>query len=294
MKKISLIVNVFFLLIVFTSSCIKKPTLIKVNSVTVKAVTDSLIYLDFNYDIRNPNQFKYSIKNSSANIYYKDSLIGNASMKDKISLPPQDTVSINMNCRIELIKISPFFADFIQSDQLDLRAKGNSKTGPFSWITVGFDEVFTMNTNEIVQQEIKKYFLRNRMHIYSLKIDKIPGFQQSNFQLSIGLDNDLPIKISIQSLDLDLYLNEHEPPFGKSKLNKTVEVQPNVPINLPLDLELHQMTLVSQFDPKWLFNPKVNVLVKGEALLKIGEYKFTVPVKELRKIDLGTFGFLAN
>ncbi|MFC4221147.1 LEA type 2 family protein [Flagellimonas marina] len=284
MKKIALVLGTFL----FFMSCSKKPEFVAIDHVTIKGLTENALVVGMDYVVYNPNNVKTKLRQSSMEIFYKDSLVGKGFLNEQMSLAANDTIRIPVTCEIELKSLNSFYPELLASDSTEFALKGNGKVSfLLNSFTIALDDKIHLNTKKAILEEISKNLdYGNNFKIRSISSNRLPSLSKTHLKLGVETLNRLPIAYTINTMKLEFYLDENkghvaawtmDEPFFQEALQSTT---------IPIDVTLSNFDILKQMKFSWLTNQKANFTILGEAQIKIQEYEFNVPIQDYVEIGL--------
>ncbi|MBS1521824.1 MAG: LEA type 2 family protein [Bacteroidetes bacterium] len=280
------ILSMLFLSMLFCS-CFKKPVFININSVKIGAVKDSILEANIDFKVYNPNGMGSTITASKINTYYKGKLVGVSTLNKEIHLPGKDTIIVPMVSKINLWTLAKVFPELLQGDDATFNITGNSKVKSIgvSW-DIALKDNITINVKEVLIAQINNTFKNDsNFRIKGLKLTKIPGLNKSMFQMSIGLHNQFSFDYRLNKLNLDIYRKNESLSIANWKLKDTVNVEAGKNADIPLQVEVDNLRLLSQARMSDVFNPNPVFVLKGDAEVYIQGRTFNIPIQETRQVS---------
>jgi LEA14-like dessication related protein len=274
------------LLSMLLCSCFKKPVFININSVKIGAVKDSILEANIDFKVYNPNGMGSTITATKINTYYKGKLVGVSTLNKEIHLPGKDTIIIPMVSKINLWTLAKVFPELLQSDATTFNITGNTKVKSIgiSW-DIALKDNITINVKEVLIAQINNTFKNDsNFRIKGLKLAKLPGLNKSMFQMSIGLHNQFSFDYRLNKLNLDIYRKNESISIGNWKLKDTVNVEAGKNADIPLQVEVDNLRLLSQVRMSDVLNPKPVFVLKGDAEVYVQGQTFNIPIQETRQV----------
>lgn len=284
MKKIALVFGAFLL---FTS-CSKKPQFIAIEHVTIKGLTDNALVVGMDYVVYNPNNVKTKLRQSSMEIFYKDSLVGKGFLNEQMSLAAKDTIRIPVTCEIELKSLNAFYSELLASDSTEFTLKGNGKVSfLLNSFTIALDDKIHLNTKKAILEEISKNLdYGNNFKIRSISSNRLPSLSKTHLKLGVETLNKLPIAYTINAMNLEFYLDENKGQVAAWAMDEPFHQEALKSTTIPIDVTLNNFDILKQVKFSWLTDQKANFTILGEAQIKIQDYEFNVPIKDHVEIGL--------
>jgi len=284
MKKIVCLLVMVFLAI----SCSQKPEFVRVANVAVLGLKDSLLLVGMDYVVYNPNDVKTKLKQSSMNIVYKDSLVGQGFLDKQLSLAPNDTVKVPVRCEIAMEKLHKYYPELLESEAAVFKVKGNSKVSfLLNSFTIDMDDEIQLNTKKIIRNEIKKNISRaNNFKIRSIAATKLPTFSKTELNLQVLARNNLPLAYTIEQMELKFFMDRSDAPVAEWTLAEPLVQKALATANIPINASLSNLGILKNAKLSWLTQKKVNFNILGSAAIKINGYQFKVPIKDTLNITI--------
>jgi LEA14-like dessication related protein len=275
------------LLSMLLCSCFKKPVFINVNSVQIGAVKDSILEANIDFKVYNPNGMGSTITASKINTYYKGKLVGVSTLNKQIRLPAKDTTIIPMVSKINLWTLAKVFPELLQNDAATFTITGDNKVKSLgiSW-DIPLKDNITINVKEVLIAQINNTFKNDsNFRIKGLTLKKLPGLDKSMFQMSIGLHNQFSFDYKLNKLNLDIYRKNENLSIANWRLKDTVKLEAGKDADIPLQVEVDNLRLLSQARMSDVLNPRPVFVLKGDAEVYIQGRTFNIPIQETRQVS---------
>lgn len=284
MKKIGYVLLLVFLV----ASCSQKPEFVKVDNVVVAGLKDSLLIVHMDYVVYNPNDVKTKLKQSSMDIFYKNSLVGQGILDQQISLAANDTVKVPVRCQIALEKLHRYYPELLKSEATSFKVEGNSKVSfLLNSFTIDTDEEIQLNTKEIIRSEIRKNILQtNNFKIRSIGASKLPSFTNTELNLLVLAKNNLPLDYTIEKMELQFFMDKSDEAVAQWILAEPLSQKALQTVEIPIKASLSNFSILKNAKLSWLTKKKVNFNILGNAEIKIKGYQFNVPIKDTLSITM--------
>ena len=269
-------------------SCFKKPVFIKVDSVKIGTVKDSILEANIDFKVYNPNGMGATINSSKINTYYKGKLVGVSTLNKDIHLPSKDTVDIPMVSKINLWTLAKVFPELLQNETATFTITGNNKVKSLggAW-DVPLKDNITINVREILIEQLDNAFKSDsNFRIKGLKLTKMPGLNKSMFQMSIEVKNGFSFDYQLNELNLDIYRKNETISIANWKLTDRVKLKAGTRTAIPLKVEVENLRLLSQARITDILNPKPIFVLKGDAEVYMQGRTFHIPIEETRQVSL--------
>jgi LEA14-like dessication related protein len=279
------------LLAVFTlNSCMNKPVFIGVNSVKLDQLKDSTLKAETGIKIYNPNSLSFTISSSQLTTIYKNIIVGNSDVNQEFTLKPHDTTTVPIVSTINLLSLSGVFPDLLSSDSATFSIKGNTKIKSWgiSW-NEPLNEHIKLNIKQVIAQQIAKIFQNGQnFKISGLKFARAPGLHTTALSMNIELNNAFPFNYSLNSLNLNFYRTHSRAAFGNWKLVDTIKFTAGSKSEVPVNLEINNVNLLSQTRLSDILHPRWNITMAGTAEVAINGRSFSIPINQATSVDLNT------
>ena len=270
------------------TSCFKKPVFIKIDTVKIGAVKDSILEANINFKVYNPNGVGSTITTSKINTYYKNKLVGVSTLNKDIHLPSKDTVDIPMVSKINLWTLAKVFPELLQNDTATFTITGDNKVKSLgvSW-DVPLKDKITINVKEVLIEQIDNTFKSDsNFKIKGLKLTKMPGLNKSMFQMSVELRNSFSFDYRLNKLNLNIYRKNGNTIIANWELADTVIMKAGEKSVIPLKVEVDNLRLLSQARMSDVLNPNPVFVLKGDAEAYIQGRTFNIPIEQTRQVSL--------
>tara|TARA_R110001583_G_scaffold60219_5_gene179024 strand:+ start:1274 stop:2002 length:729 start_codon:yes stop_codon:yes gene_type:complete len=240
------------------------------------------------YVVFNPNDVKSTLKQSSMDISYRDSLVGHGFLDQQISLAANDTVKVPVRCEITLKKLHKYYPELLQSDSSVFKVKGNSKVSfLLNSFTIDMDDEIQLNTYEIIRSEISKNITGpNNFKISSIGASKLPSFSNTELNLQILAKNNLPLDYTIEQMDLRFFMDMDNEAIAQWTLAEPLYQKALNTGSIPINASLSNWGILKNAKLSWLTKKKVIFNIKGNAAIKIRGYRFNVPIQDTVSIAM--------
>lgn len=281
--------NVFIVILAFlAASCSQKPEFVRVGNVTVSGLKDSLLLVRMDYVVYNPNDVKTKLKQSSMDIYYSDSLVGQGYLDKQISLAANDTVKVPVRCEITMEKLHKYYPELLASESSIFQVRGNSKVSLLlNSFTIDMDDEIRLNTKEIIHGEIKKNISQaNNFKIQSIAATKLPTFSKTELNLQVLAKNNLPLAYTIESMELKFFMDRSDNTVAEWTLAEPLAQKALETVSIPVNASLSNLEIIKNAKLSWLTQKKVNFNILGSADININGYQFNVPIKDTLSIAM--------
>lgn len=283
---------IIFTTLIMLISCSKKPKFIKIDNIVVKGIKDSLMEVNMDYVVYNPNNVKTKLKESVISLYYKDNLVGKGELSNNINLKSKDTIKIPVLCNIKLHKLSLFYPEMLNSDSTAFQIKGENKIGfLLNSFKTNVNEKIYINTKKIIREEINKNLGNtDNFKIKSIEINALPSFKKTTFKIIVETKNNLSFDYKIEHMKLEFFLdNKAKKSIANWSMDKIISLKAFETNNMPLDVTIDNHSMMKFTNISMLFKQKIDFIVKGQVQIKIQDYIFNVPVNDKMKIDIKKF-----
>ena len=284
MKKIICV----FILAILAASCSQKPEFVRIGNVAVSGLKDSLLLVRMDYVVFNPNDVKTKLKQSSMDIYYRDSLVGQGFLDKQISLAANDTVKVPVRCEITLERLHQYYPELLESEASIFKVKGDSKVSfLLNSFTIDMDDEIQLNTKEIIFNEIRKNISQtNNFKIRSIEANKLPSFSKTELKLQVLAKNNLPLEYTIEKMELQFYMDKGDKAVAEWILAQPLFQKALETVNIPINASLSNMGILKNAKFSWLTQKKINFSILGNAEIKIKGYQFSVPIKDTLSVTM--------
>ncbi len=270
------------------SSCMKRPVFIKVESVKIGSLKDSVLQTFVNFKVYNPNSVKSYITASNIKTYYKDKLVGSSVISNEVALPAKDTVIIPLVSSINLWNLAGVFPEILASDSATFRIEGDNKVKALgiNWNIPVKDNIKLNIKQEVIAQVDETFKSNANFKIKEVKLTQLPGLNKTAFHVVVQVKNSFPFDYSLLNMDLAIYRKNGTNPIAHWKLTDTIAQKAGAVANIPISIEVDNLNVLSEVRLSDILHPNMEILLKGEAVIGIGGHTFTVPVEETTKISL--------
>ncbi len=264
------------------ASCSEKPEFVRVGNVSLVGLKDSLILVNMDYVVYNPNNVRTKLRQSGMQIFYKDALVGHGFLDRQIALAANDTIEVPVRCEIVLDKLNTYYPELLASDSTVFHIKGNGRISfLLNSFTIDMDDEIQLNTKKIIHEEIKKNLgYKDNFKIRSISSDKLPSLSETSLKLQVEARNNLPLDYEISQMKLRFFLDQRKGAVAEWELAEPVKQKANGFSNIPVDVTLSNFDILKQIKFSWLTNKKVNFNILGEVAVKVQEYEFNIPVQD--------------
>jgi len=275
------------MLVVLITACKKNPQFIGVDKVRVAGLKDSTLFVNLLYKVYNPNGVKSTLKAATINVYFKEELVGTGRLIEAMALQSNDTIKIPVECAISLEKLHHNYQALVQSTATVFRLKGTNQVKfLMRTMEMDVDEEISLNTRDIVKQEVKRNFSdANNFNVKSIGLQQIPTLGKSNFSMHIELRNQLPMDYTIESMQLNFYRSSKEQLVATWSLTSPIQQLKHEKTTMPIEAEVNNINLLKQGSLTWLLTQKARFKMFGDAVVRVGEYRFTVPIDD--EVEIG-------
>ena len=279
--------TVLFAVLSVIISCAKRPEFVAIDNIAILNSKNDTLMVGMDYIVYNPNNVRTKLRQSSMEIYYRDSLVGNGFLKEPIALNANDTIGIPVSCKISLKRLSTFYPELLTSDSSTFELKGNGKVSfMLNSFSIGLDDQIHLNTKEAILTQIEQNLdYGKNFKLRSISSDKLPSLRKTQLRLEMEAINQMPIAYQIDSLELGFYLDKAKESVAHWMLEEPYDQKPMGSQIIPLQVTLNNLDLLKQMKFSWLTDQKVNFVILGEAQVLIEGYRFNVPIEDLLEIS---------
>ena len=284
-------IGLAILCLVFLISCkSEQPKFVGIENVIVEGLKDSLMLINMDYVVYNPNSVKTRLKESTMNIYYKNEVVGKGYLDKEINLKPRDTIQIPVQCEVGLRQLHKFYPELLASNTSKFMVKGESQVGfLLNSFAIGISDTIILNTGELIKEEINKNLGKtDNFKINSVAVNVLPSLNKTRFVLEVETKNNLPLEYKIEQMNLKFYASKNDEAIAQWILDRPVLQKAYGTSKIPVQATTNNFNLLRQGRFSWLLNGKAKFLVKGEAQIQIEEYSFRVPVNDFIEVDMKT------
>ncbi|PRX54963.1 LEA type 2 family protein [Flagellimonas meridianipacifica] len=279
--------TILFAILSVIISCAKRPEFVAVENIAILNSKNDTLMVGMDYIVYNPNNVRTKLRQSSMEIYYRDSLVGRGFLKEQIVLSANDTIGIPVSCKISLKSLSTFYPELLTSEASTFDLKGNGKVSfMLNSFSIVLDEQIDLNTKEAILTQIEQNLdYGKNFKLRSISSNKLPSLRKTQLRLEMEAVNRMPIAYQIDSLELGFYLDKTKESVAHWTLEKPYDQRPMGSQIIPLQVTLNNLDLLKQMKFSWLTDQKVNFTILGEAQVLIEGYRFNVPIEDLLEIS---------
>lgn len=276
------------IVLLMLASCSKKPEFISIENISIIGSENDNLIVGMDYMVYNPNNVRTKLRQSSMEIYYKDSLVGNGFLNEEVILSANDTLKIPVTCKIDVKALHTFYPELLASDSSKFDLKGNGRVSfMLNSFTIALDDQIELNTKKAILTEIEQRLdYGENFKLRSISSNRLPSLKETRLKLRMETTNPLPIAYQIDSLKLNFYLDERKGSVAQWSLEKPYGQKPMESQIIPLEVTLNNLDILKQLKFSWLTNQKVNFTILGEVQVRIQGYGFKVPIKDRMEIGL--------
>ncbi len=285
---------VIVIMMVVLAACGKKPQFIGVENVSVKGLKDTVMVIDLDYVIYNPNNLKTQLKESGMMIFFQDTLVGQGFLDHQIALSPQDTVNVPVRCEVSLKQLSRFYPKLLESDSSAFGLEGETSVHfLLNSFEIDVTDNIYLNTRKIISEEIKKNLGdTSNFKIEAITVESLPYLNKTKFKIEVQMHNNLPFDYQLDQLNLKFYLDPQKEAIAKWHLEAPISQQALGVANIPVAVSINNFSLFQQANLRWLTNMQADFLVVGDAEVLIEGYPFKVPINDSMSVDIKTLSGL--
>lgn len=277
------------------ASCVKKPVFIDIDSVKVGQLHDSLLDMQINFKVYNPNGVNSTLKASDVKTYYKDKLVGSSTITSEMALPGKDTIIIPLQTQVNIWSLAGVFPELLSADEAVFRIEGNNKVKALgvNW-DIPVKENIKLNVRRAVSEQLSKTFKSDsNFKITQLKLSRVPGLSKTGIDVGIQVTNAFSFDYKLLGLNLDVYRNGGTNAVATWRLTNPIAQKAGAVSNIPIHVEVDNLNLLGEARLSDIFDPKIDVLLKGEAIIEIQGRTFTIPIRENRKVSFNPISGLS-
>ncbi|WP_437370109.1 hypothetical protein [Maribacter litoralis] len=284
MKKLCYIL----ILVLVITSCSQKPKFVRIGNVVVAGLKDSLLMVNMDYVVYNPNNVKSKLKQSSMDIFYRDSLVGKGFLDKQISLAANDTVKVPVRCEITLERLHQYYPELLESESSIFMVKGNSKVSfLLNSFVINVDDEIQLDTKEIILRQVKKNISHtNNFKIRSIGASKLPTFSRTELNLKVLTKNNLPLDYTIERMELQFFIDKDKASIAQWTLSEPHFQGALDSVSIPINASLSNIGILKNAKLSWLTQKKVKFNILGKAEIQIKGYQFNVPIKDTLSIAM--------
>jgi len=268
-------------------SCAKKPVFINVESVKIGSLKDSILQMYINFKVYNPNSIGSTLTASNVKTYYKGKLVGSSTIEKEIKLPANDTIIIPIVSQLNIMSLADVFPELLATDTAVFRIEGSNRVRALGMnITVPVKQDIKLNVKHAVSEQLSRTFQNDsNFRIKQLRLSRVPGLSKSGFNMVVQVKNSFPFDYQLQQLDLNIYRKGSTNAVANWKMTDTIDQKAGGVANIPIKIEVDNLNLLGEARLSDLFNPKIDIVVKGQAVIAIQGRTFSIPVEENRTVS---------
>ncbi|MEA1787269.1 hypothetical protein U1E44_14300 [Arenibacter sp. GZD96] len=267
-------------------SCSKRPEFVEVDNIVILASDSETLTVGMDYIVYNSNNVRTKLRQSSMEIYYKDSLVGHGFLNEEVALSANDTIGIPVSCKINLKRLSIFYPELLASDSSTFDLKGKGTVGfMLNSFNIVLDDQIHLNTKKTILDQIEKNLNNGKnFKLRAISSNKLPSLTKTQLKLQMEAINQMPIAYQIDSLELDFYLDRDNGSVAHWSLEKPYNQSPMGSQIIPLEVTLNNLDMLKQMKFSWLADQKVDFFILGQAQVLIEGYRFKMPINDLLEI----------
>lgn len=275
------------LLLFGSVSCVRQPEFLYIENVEINGVNKDTLFASLNYVVYNPSKSKVELVNSEMNIYYKEALVGMASLDSLTKMVPKDTMSLPVNLNVSLKELANNYAELLAQDSSLFVVKGQNEVNfIIDGISISTEEEIYMRTKEVLMSQISgQVDNSNHFKLKSVGFNRPKGFRETEFDITMEFQNSLPIDFFINKMDLTFYFDKESQKVSDWVLKEPIEVNSQAFEEVKAKVVTDNLSFLKGFNPKWI-SGKADFIMKGTIEIEIQGYTFELPIEDEQTIDI--------
>lgn len=264
------------------TGCIQYPSVVEIGEVAIVAGTDSSVVISAVAQIDNPNRFSIQLTKMEFAMEVFDAVLGKGSETVSLNLPAQKIVAQEMQVEVDLAALEKILPDLLAESSTIVGIDGiyGFELLGREWTLQAQNEV-EIQTEELMEEMMAEVLGNGNLQIQNMNQVGL-GLTQTRFDFDLLMTNELPLDFEVKAADYALYKSRKKGDLlGKSRLQDPVFVPQGETITIPVSLPIDNLALLGNLPG--LFqngNPTENWILKGEAVIGIGEHEFSVPFEQ--------------
>ena len=264
-------------IILLTTSCKEDPTLIDLKNIEVTGCNNEIITVTANVVVDNPNGFDINLKDMQLQFFYNDVLLGDAVAGENVLLKKNSPVEIWVNSAFKLKELSEISPSIFYADSFKLKTVVKADITTFN-VPVTKEIYSYVSAGEIVDRLMSQNDFDRNVSIIGVKSVQ-PDMKETRLKFDVNFRNTMPVSYTIENVKIGIFNNRSKTTkLGTSEENTKTLVEGNASVNIPFDVKLNNMHTAGALFSKALKLDN-SLYLEGAAAVKIGKYKFDIPVR---------------
>ena len=282
MRKFISILGLLLLVSWIFHSCGKEPRFIGIKNAKIMGIQDSLLLFDLDYVAFNPNKVLTKLKSSTIDVYFKNQWVGNAKISEMVSLSANDTIALPVKCALSLNKLHSFYTELIAADSAVFELRGHNKIGiSLLYVNNKVAQEIRLNTKSYFEDEVRRSLNANQAFtVENFSIVRMPGLNESEFEMKILIQNTLPIDYVLENMTLGFYPESGNENIATWQLQEPLLQKAMSETKLPVSVKVNHLNLLMSSKLSWLTSQSAKFKLIGMMKVNISGKTFEIPITD--------------
>ena len=278
MKLNTIILILFYSILITGCSSIKSPKLIEINRLELIQDKSDNLKLESDIKIYNPNPFSISSNDVSFNLFLDTLYLGKGSVNSELMLTKKDTSLISSSI---ILKKTQLYSLLNLKDSISLKILGYSEI-PHIKKRYYFDLDYMVNINDFISKIAQNIINDINIQINKVRVKKV-DFTNIHLELTFGLENKSKIECEVKQMKINVYkTNDYKELLSSSIIKKSFIVSSMSQNEFDLDAKVNTFKMGTTFLSNSLSN---NNSLFIELTSKVKYKNIEVPYSIKRRVD---------
>ncbi len=216
-------------LLLSISSCkiVKKPTVERIQDITVVSINPDKSAVNVSLIVHNPNGFKMKLNKLSLDLLNKDrGKVGMAALSKDVEIPKKASVNLDFMVELDTRPVVKMVSSLDQKVQFFVVGKGHGKA-----LGMGrefeFDEPFELDLKEHLQSLLTRFSASGQslFKVQRTSVEKV-GLSETELQVSFIVLNPYGFSFNLQGFPAEIYINNKL--VGKGNLQNQMKFDESI------------------------------------------------------------------
>jgi len=260
------------------------PELDSISKIEIIALNDSIMSIQMELIVRNPNPIGANLTNIESKIFIDNQYIGTGNTDYTFQLKPNDTTRINFISKINIIVLNAIFDNLLAADSCMLEMVGDYSIKKFIVKAKKTGSIKKyIRLNQLLQQYISQKFEdENTIKVISIS-PKAIGPKLSELIVRLEIKNEFPFNYQLSELDIEIKVHKEDIKLANATLSKSIEIPANENTSITMNAIIDNEGAATSIGTI-IFGKQQYADIVGIAKVVINELEFKVPINQKKSL----------